>query len=324
MNTTPALGIDMASTTFVAVLWLSPQQAIKQEFANSPGGWRKLGTWLKRHGAPSVRAALESTSTYGEGLLGWLHEHGQRVYLLNPERVLRYAQCRGQRNKTDPADAHTIAEFLARHEELTPWLPPPPEQKTLRELMRTRAQLVAHGKQITNQLKTATPQSAPFLKALLQTVRAQLLALARALQAHLRAHPPLERQVRQLMTIQGIGLVTAATALAELPPITPHTDARSISAWAGLTPHRWQSGHSERPARLSRRGNAHLRQTLFMPALVAKRCNPLLHAFALRLHAKGKSNLSILGAIAHKLLRIIVGLLKSNSSFDPNWSFKKA
>jgi transposase len=60
-----------------------------------------------------------------------------------------------------------------------------------------------------------------------------------------------------------------------------------------------------------------------MPALVAKRFNPLFAAFAARLKATGKSIGAILGAISHKMLRIAVGLLRSNSDFDPIWHFEK-
>ncbi len=61
-----------------------------------------------------------------------------------------------------------------------------------------------------------------------------------------------------------------------------------------------------------------------MPALVAKRHNPLLRAFAQRLAANGKRPGAILGAVSHKLLRIIVGLLRSQSDFDPNFSPQNA
>jgi len=56
-----------------------------------------------------------------------------------------------------------------------------------------------------------------------------------------------------------------------------------------------------------------------MPALVAKRHNPLLRAFAERLAAKGKRQGAILGAVSHKLLRILIGLLRHETDFDPLW-----
>jgi transposase len=319
----PTLGIDMAKRTFAAALWFGPDRFLKAEFNNDRGGFRKLQTWLKAHGAGLLRVGVEATSTYADALLECLHARGQTVYLLNPERVAHYARARGQRNKTDPADAVTIAAFIALHE-ATPWQPPPPEQKDLRSLTRARSQIVASARALTVQLQTATGPGRVHLQAVLASTRRTLAALERDIAAHLKAHPALAERVRRLMTLQGVGVVTAAVAIAELPPITAQTDPRTISAWAGVTPHRCQSGPREWTTRLSRKGNAYLRNALYMPALVAKRHNPTLRAYAERLAASGKTTPAILGALSHKMLRILVGLLRHNTDFDPNWSFKKS
>lgn len=323
MQTTPTLGIDMAKLTFVAALRFDPRRVLKAPFDNHARGFRRLQTWLKSHGVgQQVRVAVESTSIYAEALLTWLHANGYAVFLLNPERVAHYARARGQRNHTDSADAATIAAFIALHEG-TPWQPPPPEQKDLRSLTRARAQIVACTKSLALQLQTASGPARAHLQNLLAAARRELTAVGRAIAAHLQAHRALREKVRRLMTCKGVGLITAATVVAELPPITAQTDPRTISAWAGLTPRRWQSGPREWTTRLARKGNVHLRQALYMPALVAKRYNPLLRAFAQRLAAQGKSSGAILGALSHKMLRILVGLLRSNRDFDPTWSAQK-
>lgn len=143
----------MAQLSFVAALLFAPDRVLKKEFSNHAGGFRQLGRWLKSHGVGQLRVGLESTNTYAEALAQRLHDAGHRVYLLNPERVSHYARTLGQCNKTDPADAVTIALFIARHE-ATPWTPLAPEQKILRSLTRTRHQLVEQRVQLTNQLKT--------------------------------------------------------------------------------------------------------------------------------------------------------------------------
>jgi transposase len=227
----------------------------------------------------------------------------------------------GQRNKTDPADAVTIAAFIATHEG-TPWQPPSPEQKHLRSLTRTRQQLSDIATQISNQLRTASGPGRGALDKVLRSVRSQLAALIQQIKQHLKQNPALAEEVRRLTTQRGVGLVTAATLLAELPPITPDTDPRAICGWAGLTPRRFQSGQTEWKSHLSRKGNEYLRRALFMPALVAKRYNPLMKAFAARLTANGKTHRAILGAISHKMLRIAVGMLRTKSDFNPNWSFE--
>lgn len=318
---TPLLGIDIALASLVAVLRFDEKRLVQGKFANSQVGFRQLLRWLSGHCAGHVIAGVESTSTYAEALLYCLHAAGHEVHLLNPERVACYARSRGLRNKTDPADATIIAAFLVEHRG-TPWTPPSPEQKTLRELTRARAQLVATQKALAVQAKTAGPAGATHLRAVLQALTAQLAELLRTIKAHVRTHPQLAEDVGRMMTMKGVGFITAAILVAELPPITAETDPRSIAGWAGLTPRRYQSGTLELPAHLSRKGNAYVRDALYLPALVARRFNPVLKAFAQRLKANGKRSGAILGAVAHKMLRILVGLLRTKTNFDPNWSFQ--
>ena len=312
-----ALGIDIAARSFVAALRLDQDRFIKAPFVNDAKGFRQLGKWLKTQGIRTVRVGLECTNTYGEALARWLYAQGHQVHLLNPERTARYAQAVGQQNKTDPADAVTIATYVALHP-LTLWAPPTQEQEELRALTRTRRQLVEQCVQLRSQIKTAHPSAQTFLKASLKALVGQIAGIKQALLKHLKAHPELDAKVHKLTTVKGVGWLTATIAVAELPAIDAQTDPRSICAWAGLIPRRWQSGRTELPARLSRKGNVYLRQALFMPALVAQRSNPVFIAFAARLKANGKRPGAIVGAVAHKLLRILVALLKSDSPFDPN------
>jgi transposase len=318
MNPIPTLGIDIAARSFFAALRYDDQRFVKREFDNTNTGFRKLQAWLKQHFTGKVRAALESTNVYGDALAQFLHDKGHEVFVLNPEHVAGFATSRGRRNSTDSADALIIAEFIATRT-ATPWLPPTPEQKDLRSLTRVRRQLVEHRLELQNQLRTIDAVARRYLEANLRTVREQIKAVERDITKHLAKFPVLETQVQRLMTCRGIGLITAAILVAELPPITAQTDPRTIAGWAGLTPTRWQSGTKEWRTRLCRKGNQHIRQALYMPALVAKRSNPLIRAFAQRLAENGKSANAILGAISHKLIRICIGMLRSNRDFDPNW-----
>lgn len=317
---TNVLGIDIARLTFEVALQVDSRRTLKRGFDNNPSGFRQLGRWLKAHGIGAVRAGVESTNVYAEALAQWLYEAGHQVHVLNPERTAHYACSQGQRNKTDPADAASIALFVAKHPELPLWQPLPAAHKHLRSLTRARHQLTQARTQLRQQMATADAVALPHLQAIEQALRDQLRTLDRAIAQHLRDHPCLGEQVRRCQTVPGIGLLTAVIVVAELPPITPQSDPRSLCAWTGLTPRRWQSGQTEGPSHLCRKGNAYLRRALYMPALVAKRFNPLLRSFALRLAANGKSTPSILGALSHKLLRILVGLLRSNSDFNPTHS----
>jgi len=73
------------------------------------------------------------------------------------------------------------------------------------------------------------------------------------------------------------------------------------------------------PARLSKMGCARLRKSLYMPALVAVRYNPLMMALYDRLQAKGKPKKVALVAVMRKLLVLAYGVLKSGKPFDINY-----
>ncbi|KRG84051.1 transposase, partial [Stenotrophomonas daejeonensis] len=92
----------------------------------------------------------------------------------------------------------------------------------------------------------------------------------------------------------------------------------------GLNPARRQSGTHEGKVRISRVGNATLRAKLYMPALVGKRHNPVLAAFAQRLAERGKPPKLILCALMRKLLHIVWGVLKSATPFDPRKAIARA
>jgi len=90
-------------------------------------------------------------------------------------------------------------------------------------------------------------------------------------------------------------------------------------AYAGLNPQQHQSGTSiNRPARISKIGNAVLRTALYMPALSAMRHNPAVAALVDRLKAQGRlTGKQIVVAAMRKLLVICFGVLKSGKEFDP-------
>ena len=106
--------------------------------------------------------------------------------------------------------------------------------------------------------------------------------------------------------------------LAEIEEVCTAVDARQLAAYAGLTPRERTSGSSvHRPPQLAKTGNSRLRRALYLPAIVAMRHNPAVHALAERLRARGKRPMVIVGAAMCKLLHLISGVLKSGKPFDP-------
>ncbi len=120
-----------------------------------------------------------------------------------------------------------------------------------------------------------------------------------------------------LTSIPGIGERLAVTILGELPNLSEFSSAKALSAFAGLCPHEYRSGSSISTSWLSKQGNAHIRHMLYMPAIAAMRCNPVLKAFADRLHAAGKRGKQIVAAVMRRLLVLAYGVVQSGQPFDP-------
>jgi transposase len=326
---THTLGIDIAKRNFeVNLRALEPTQARHHSsFSNNIKGFRALQRWLIRRGitqAADLHACLESTSRYGDGLAAWLHGHGYQVSMVNPRRTRHYADSQLSRTINDRIDATLIADFCAeqRHK-LVLWEPLPGDHRQLQDLTRARASMVEHRDALANLLETATGlvrQSVQRQRANLQREIERLDTQIQELLEQL-AGSALHRHVALADSVPAVGLLTAATVVAELPPIDKIARASQAIALFGLDPKSKTSGETVKtPARLSKMGSKRGRRALYMPAVVALRCNPVVRALGQRLRAKGRSGKYIVVAAMRKLLRQIFGVLKSGRPFDPHWS----
>ncbi|MBD2080406.1 transposase [Leptolyngbya sp. FACHB-17] len=289
-------------------------------FKNDANGFDELQQWLKQQGAGTVHACLEATSTYGEGVAEFLHSQGHTVSIVNPARIKGFAISELSRTKTDKADAQLILRFcIALQPE--PWQPPAPEVKQLQLLLRRLEALQQMVVQERNRLETATPKLQKSIQAHIDYLEQDIEEIKQQVKDHFDDHPGLKQQRDLLVSIPGIGEHTAAILLSEIVHWSLFESSRQLAAYAGLTPKERSSGSSVRgrPG-LSRVANARLRKALYLPAMSARRFNPLIAAFCERLLAKGKAKKQVIGAAMRKLLHLAYGVLKSGCPFDPNFA----
>jgi transposase len=312
------LGIDISKETFDVELMRGTSRQHKV-FSNHPVGFGRLRNWLVSQKAGCVQACMEATGQYGEALAEFLYAEGHQVSVVNPVRIKRYGQSKLHRSKTDKADAALIAEFCAK-ENPNLWQPLPPEIKQLRQLVRRLDDLQTTYQQEHNRLFSGV--SDPWV---LKDIQEHILYLQQAIksakaaiQQLIGAYPELKHNQNLLQTIPGIGLLTAARLLAEIGDITSFENAPQLAAFAGLNPKGMRSGTSVyKKTRISKEGRAFLRFILYMPAIVAIKCNPIIHAFCQRLALNGLSKMAIVAAAMRKLLHLVFGILKTQKPFDP-------
>lgn len=120
-----------------------------------------------------------------------------------------------------------------------------------------------------------------------------------------------------LLSIPGVGEISALNLLGELALLAPGLTVRQWVAHSGLDPAHHQSGTSVLGrSRISRAGNRYLRRALYMPALVAVRRDPCLRAFYQALAARHKAKLQALIAVARKMLHAIFGMFRKGTIYD--------
>lgn len=313
------LGIDVAKKKLDVAL-MTGGKVLMKKFDNDEKSFKLLQGWLASLHIEKVHACLEATGAYGEAVAEFLHERGHRVSMVNPLRIKGFAKSDLQRNKTDTADARTIAAFcLAKDPE--DWHPLPPEIKQLQALTRRIEALERMLGVETNRLEMAPDATRPSLDRMIDNLKKEIDNVGRIIKDHIDNNPDLKQQSELLQTIPGIGAKTARVLLGEIE-FSQFDSARALAAHAGVTPRRFQSGTSLNRTRLSKLGNGRIRKALYFPAICAVRYNEIVKQFARRLSQNGKTPMQIICASMRKLLHIAFGVIKHNRPFDPNPAYR--
>jgi len=290
--------------------------------------------------AESLRAddhvVLESTSmTWAIAEL--LGRHAGRVTVSNPIRTKAIASAKV---KTDKVDAKVLAQLAAA--DFLPAVWAPDEQtRALRRRVSHRASLVRQRTRLRNQVHAVLARNlveAPVSDLFGQEGRRWLAGVdlpaheREQVDSNLRLHDALDAEleavdgqlaqraladvdVRRLMTIPGVGPVTALSLLAVIGEVARFPSTRQLVGYLGLDPRVRQSG--ERPARtghISRAGQAHARGLLVEAAHVAIRTPGPLRAFHARLKARRGPQVALC-ATARKLAVLSWHLLSKDEDY---------
>lgn len=153
----------------------------------------------------------------------------------------------------------------------------------------------------------------PLLEAW-RSIRLKAAALERRLLADARQR----QECRILMSIPGIGVITATSFLTAVEDPDNFKKSRSVGAWLGLTTRRYQSGEVDYDGHISRRGDRHLRGLLFEAAtviLTRTSAESGLRTWGLKLRERvGFKRAAV--AVARKLAVTMHAMLKTGEFFD--------
>jgi transposase len=286
-------GVDVAKASLQ--LHLQGRQA---EFTNQPAGLVQLCQQLKT--IPHVHVVCEATGGYERLLVQTLHRAQIPVSVTNPAQVRAAAQAQGKRAKTDRIDAALLTDYGQRYQP-KPTPPTSSHQDQLVALTQWLTQLI----QAQALAKTqAEHHEAAFVgkqhAKLMAHYESQVVSVEKQIRALLAQDAQLQQRVDCLDQIKGVGPRTAWLVLAHLPELG-QINRQEVAALAGLAPWTRESG-TMKGIRCIGGGRPEVRLALYMPALSASRCNPVLQPLYQRLRAKEKPAKVALTAVMRRLL----------------------
>jgi transposase len=263
----------------------------------------------------TCRVVLEATGAYERRVVGELVAAGHFVSVVNPRQVRDFAKAHGILAKTDRIDARVIARF-ARDVKPRPVAKTSEKQGELDQLVTRRRQLVLLRTAESNRLQDGLAKLVRrSVQRSIDAIAKDITRLDRAILKLVESDDDWKQRFELLKTVPGVGDVTAATLVAELPELGK-LNRQEISALVGVAPFPDDSGNHT-GKRFVRGGRKSLRCVLYMAALVGMKHNPVLEQFSQRLKAAGKVPKVILTACVRKLLVILNTMVKTNTHWNP-------
>ena len=125
-------------------------------------------------------------------------------------------------------------------------------------------------------------------------------------------------EIEILKTYPGIGDYSAIGLMLELQTVDRFPKAKNLASFFGIHPVFKASGDGSTVSCMSKKGRKEPRKILFMVVMSAINCNPLIRDLYQKQVANGKEKMAAIGICMHKTLRILYGMLKNNTAFDPD------
>jgi len=269
----------------------------------------RLVETLRRVGPTLI--VVEATGGYERRLVVVLIDAGFRVARVNPRQVRNFARGFGQLAKTDRIDAEFLARF-AQHVQPQPLEKSSEKQVELEQLVTRRRQLIDLKTAERNRLELTLAQVArKSIQRVLKVIEQQIDALDDAITRLIETDDDWNHKSQILDSAPGVGAVLVSTLIAKVPELG-RLNRQKIAALVGVAPFNRDSGKL-RGTRAIAGGRADVRGVLYMAALAARYCNPVIRAFADRLEAAGKPFKVVITACMRKLLVILNTMIQTNS-----------
>ena len=234
--------------------------------------------------------------------------------VINPRQIRDFARATGKLAKTDALDAAAIAHFAEAIRPQAQAVPDEAAQHLVALVVRRRQVLDMMTAERLRLKQARQKDVVRSIEKMVNLLIQQLKELDREINDQVRGSPVWCQTNDLLQSVPGVGPVVARTLLAELPELG-RLNRKQIAALVGVAPLNRDSGKM-RGKRMIGGGRASVRSTLYMAAMVAYRCNPVIAALYERLIKAGKPFKVALTACIRKLLIILNAMVREKKSWQ--------
>lgn len=331
MHTKYSVGVDMSKKNYKAcVVALNDNQEIKvkasRTFPNTLHGFEHFKGWYSKHLKEDIPVVfvMEATGSYHEQLTWFLHNEDQSVSIVLPNRAKAYMTSLGIKSKNDKVDARGLATMGAI-QQLTPWQPISKQFYNLRSLTRHLEDLQNIRTSLKNQQEQCSygmyEQKTVFksLSATIKAIDKQIASCKKKIHKLIEKDTKLNEKVVYMTSIKGVSTITAAVVVAETNGFALIANLKQLVSYTGYDVRENQSGIRAGKTRITKKGNAHIRRSMHLPAFNVVRYKvKTFESLYKRVYEKTGIKMKAYVAVQSKLLRMMYTLWKNETEFDPN------
>lgn len=326
------VGIDISKTWFDAALIKVNQSSLvlHHRFSQTFEGYNKMKQWLGQQQVSIDEETLfcmEYTGLYNTGLVHYLVKENASLWV---EMALRVKKTGGlERGGDDKAAAVKIAWYALRYQDSVKlWKPVDTSIERIKNLIAQRDRIInsiTHLSVPVNELKECGCREEALIMEKLQKpvmtgLQKSKLAIEALITKTVQQDEELNAKVKRVVSIKGIGPVTAVALMVYSKGFTAFENAKQLACYCGVVPFDKSSGTSVRyKASVSPFANKKLKKLLHLCALSAIQNDPEMKVYFERKVVEGKNKMSVINAVRNKLVHRVFAVIRDERMFEDNY-----
>lgn len=324
------IGVDVSKLHLDAALMVVENHRkgdiTTERFENNAAGLKCFDKWLKAAGVTRDEHTLlviENTGIYHRFIWQFCATNGVRINIGNAAHIKWSLGI--TRGKSDKADSIRLCSYASKHADALKAAPEPdPVVLQLKDLVTSRTRLIAQraaNRKYLKELKDVNDKQTQQViekayKEAISGIDKSIKSIESQIKAIIKKSPALKVNYDLLVTVPGIGHVTAVYIICCTANFAGKPSGKQLACYAGLAPFGRDSGTSIKgKPKVHKMANKELKRLLYMGARAAVQHNAEYRQYYERKIAEGKHDLSVINAIKNKMIQRAVAVVNNQKPY---------